>query len=517
MRCHLAWPRYLLKDNMAMKATALRDIVFAHAIETTAASEALPSPQKRDAITQETLHALGSGSDGQQDRASFEAFLHARAQRVIAATPLPAEVRQVWLHTTGMVRWLVIAVLLGALIFGFVSHSVLNPHRVDLLSPALIGVVLWNLLIYLLLCANWLRGGLKRKTECVLMLQPTDSTTEVDAARLATQSVARQSWWQKWRAPKKWQLARGNSWRKMALNFERNWWLISQRMRSAQWLMVLHWSAALFALGALTSLWMTGLTREYQVGWESTFLSAEDVLRLLNTLFLPVQQVFGQAAWSLGEIQALQGWRMADASTGSRWVLAYSQLLALLVIAPRVLLALWQGLRAAWLQRHMSLSLQPAYFQKLQRDWAGRAMALQVLPYSLEITPERLALLQQHVRDLYGAGAQLRLLPTLPYGADLSSRRGSKSTNDSDFSASLQNVLLLNMAATPEAEIHGELLKQLHSSWGAQAEVWLWAFDFQARNSAAPGRVKERQHLWQEFVRSAGLNASVVPEAKADQ
>ncbi len=202
---------------------------------------------------------------------------------------------------------------------------------------------------------------------------------------------------------------------------------------------------------------------------------------------------------------------MADTSTGSRWVVAYSQLLALAVITPRVLLALWQGLRAAWLQRHMGLPLQQAYFQKLKRDWAGRATALQVLPYSLEVTPERLALLQQHVSRVYGAGAQLTFLPVLAYGAEWSEKQSAPQDN-----AAMQHVLLLNMAATPEAEIHGELLSQLHNRWGAQAEVWLWAFDFRERNSGAPGRVKERQHLWQEFVRSAGLHASVVPEAKTE-
>ena len=505
-----------LPDNRPMKASAARDIFFAHAIETTATSEAVPSPQKRDAITQETLHALGGGAQGKQDRTSFEKFLQLRAQRLIAATQLPAEVRQVWLHAKGTTHWVLAAVLLGALLIGFVGHSVLDPHRVDLLSPALIGVVVWNLLIYLLLAASWLWGLFKRKPAITALLQPTDKGSDDDdaAAALAAQPVAPNSWWQKLRAPRKWQLARGNSLRKMALNFERNWWQASQGIRRAQWLMVLHLGAALFALGALASLWMTGLTREYQVGWESTFLSADDVLRLLNTLFLPVQQLFGQPAWNLDEIQALQGWRMADASTGSRWVVAYSQLLALAVIMPRVLLALWQGLRAAWLQRHMSLPLQQAYFQKLQRDWAGRATALQVLPYSLEITPERLALLQQHVRHVYGAGAQLTVLPVLAYGAELS---GKQVTKGSDISEAMQNVLLLNMAATPEAEIHGELLSQLRNRWGAQAEVWLWAFDFRERNSGAPGRVKERQYLWQEFVRSAGLNASVVPEVKAEQ
>ena len=74
-------------------------------------------------------------------------------------------------------------------------------------------------------------------------------------------------------------------------------------------------------------------------------------------------------------------------------------------------------------------------------------------------------------------------------------------------------MLLLNLAATPEVEIHGALLKQVLARWGAQTDVWLWAADFRARNSGAPSRVQEREHLWREFVHGLGLNASLVPEA----
>jgi len=126
-----------------------------------------------------------------------------------------------------------------------------------------------------------------------------------------------------------------------------------------------------------------------------------------------------------------------------------------------------------------------------------------VQPYSLDITPEREAALRSHVAQSYGAGAQLELLPVLAYGSPLP-----------DASAvDAQQVLLLNLAATPEAEIHGVLLAQVLNRWGAQTDVWLWAADFRARNSGAPARVQEREQLWREFVRSAGLNATLVPGA----
>jgi hypothetical protein len=100
-----------------------------------------------------------------------------------------------------------------------------------------------------------------------------------------------------------------------------------------------------------------------------------------------------------------------------------------------------------------------------------------VQPYSLDITPEREAALRNHVAQSYGAGAQLALLPVLAYGSPLP-----------DASAvDAQQVLLLNLAATPEAEIHGVLLAQVLNRWGAHTDVWLWAADF-VRATAVPRR-----------------------------
>lgn len=496
-----------------MKASALRDIVFAHAIETAPPHEALPTAARCDAITQECLHALGksgqNGKSGAPQRAAFTAFLQERALRVIAAAQLPAEIRALRAQAAGVSRWAVLGVLALAFAVGYAGHAITDPHRVDLLSPSLISVVLWNLLVYVLLVLNGLRGLLRRKPAVAVPLMPVQGVAAAPAA-------SGPGGWLHKLQPKKMQLA-GTGLRKMALTFERNWWQLSQRPRRAQWLMCLHLGAAMLAAGALASLWVTGLTRAYLVGWESTFLSPAAVQSCLNLLFEPVHHLLGTAPWSLEEIRALQGWASAGGVAqaplmeGERWVQRYTLLLALTVLAPRLLLALGQALRARWLAGHMALPLQQPYFQKLQRDWAGRATVLQVLPYSLEITPPRQAGLQRHVAQRYGAGAQLVLLPTLAYGGALPASAAT--------SEGAQQVLLLNMVATPEAEIHGQLLAQVQQRWGVHAEVWLWAADFVARNSGAPSRVREREHLWQEFVRQhardGGLTAQVITGEEA--
>ncbi len=494
-----------------MKSSSARDILLAYAIETAAPNEALPDAARCTAITQDTLHAIGTPDTrgGAASREQFLTFVQRRAERIIAASQLPEEVRQVWKHTSGMARWMPLAVLLGALVIGFCMHRFTDPHRVDLLAPSLLGIVLWNLLVYVWMLLAWVRSLLRSGHAAPVMLQPANSTSPTTAA----QDVG--GWRGKLRA--RMPAMGGSGLRKMALSFERNWWQINARSRHAQWLLWLHLGAAMMAVGALASLWATGLTNEYQVGWESTFLSAGTVHSLLNSIFAPVQYLFGAAPWTLAEIESLRGWvsnattpppaeRMVHFSKGQQWVIAYTALLGTFVIAPRLLLALWQGARLWWLNRHVQLPLTHPYFQSLQRDFGGLAVTLHVLPYSFEITNERKQALESWVATQYGAGAHLVIEPALAYGAKLPSAASVAGKGD-DTAA----VLLINMAATPEAEIHGELLQTARERWGQNAAIWLWTQDFAERNTGAPKRVQERRELWGEFVRQAGLGAVWVP------
>ena len=76
-----------------MKASAARDIVLAHAMETSSANDALPDARRCAAITQECLHALGDvPTEGAAGRKGFEKFLQLRAGRIIAASQLPPAV-----------------------------------------------------------------------------------------------------------------------------------------------------------------------------------------------------------------------------------------------------------------------------------------------------------------------------------------------------------------------------------------------------------------------------------------
>ena len=429
-----------------MKAQHIRDIVFAHAIETAAPNEALPNAARRESITQDTLHALGKPQlQGSAGQAAFVQFLQLRAARIIQASNLPTDVRQLWQHMPTVARWVPVTIMLLALVLGFVSHRITDPHRVDLLSLSLMGIMLWNVLVYVGLAVRGVLHMVRPQHRIATPLRPTHSSTG-DA------TVAPGRGWLHRLQAKTSNALRGSGLRPVALNFEHNWWTISKEIRHTQWLLWLHLGAALMAAGALASLWITGLTREYQVGWESTFLSAPTAQHWLNLLFSPTQWLQLTTPWSLADIQSLQGWVVnptpagdaagnAAQSVGERWVVAYTMLLTVIVIVPRLALALWQALRWSWLARHMTLPLSQPYFTQLQRDFGGLATQLVVLPYSLDITPERRSALEQYAAQHYGAGASLVWQTTLAYGAELPAITVTPPT---------QVVLLISLAATPE-------------------------------------------------------------------
>ncbi|MGE8317641.1 MAG: DUF2868 domain-containing protein [Comamonas sp.] len=504
-----------------MRPDAVRDIVLAYAIETAPPSPALPTPERCQALTADTLHALGSeplppGDAPTTASPRFQAFVQQRAARIIQASELPADVRQVWQQSARLAPWIPLAIVAGALLVGFAGHRIADPHRVNLLSLPLLALVAWNLLMYAWLLLHGAWAWLRRAPQAAAPLVPT---AQAEAAAPASASAA-PPWWQRL-SGKRWQPLRGNPLRKMALAFEKNWWNLARNARHAQWLQWLHLGAAMLALGALASLWTTGLTNAYQVGWESTFLSAEQVQRLLNALFWPAQALLHASPWSLADIQALQGWVANPAvppvpnrmftppSIGAQWVVAYSTLLAAVVIVPRTLLALWQWARARWLRNRLPLPWRQAYFQDLLRDFGGLATTLRITPYNLAPSPERQQVLQAWVAQQHGAGAQLQWQNTVRYGDPLPPAAGQAVADGA------QPVLLLSLAATPEAEVHGVLLAEARERWGSGAQVWLWAQDFAERNRATPRRLQEREQLWREFVRPYGLAATILPCATA--
>ena len=247
---------------MTMDEPAARRVILAYAIETADTQGKLLSEVERDQIDRQARQE--AGVDGAEPSAVAPTrFLDLRARRVLQAVesrnPAVAAMQDPWPWQ----RWLAAGLPVGAMVLGVLTDVIANPHRVDLVSLPLLGLVLWNLFMYLLLLAGW---TLSRR-------RPDGPASE--APRRRAESLLR------------WRRGSGNVRADVTALFQLRWQVASQRLTMQRWKRVLHLSAAGWAVGVALSLLIRGLVVEYRVGWESTFLDAGQVHAILSFLRLP--------------------------------------------------------------------------------------------------------------------------------------------------------------------------------------------------------------------------------------
>ncbi|SFG76838.1 Protein of unknown function [Duganella sp. CF458] len=361
---------------------------------------------------------------------------------------------------------------LAALLAGGMAERFGDPHRVDLLSMPLLGIIAWNMLAYLLLVLWALlparRAGLRRGL--------------ANRMALGSGHVPR-------RLPHA--LAGG------VLQFMLDWARLGAPLNLARIARILHWSAAAFAIGAILSLYARGIVERYAAGWESTFLDPWQVYRLLSLLFAPAERIFGLEGFTADEVMGLQNWGDARHGNGARWVNLYAASLLLYVVLPRLVLGAMAAARALWLRRRFPLDLDQPYFHQLGVSAGGEPGLLRVLPYSLTVDEARSKGLDTVAQEMLGEQARVRLLPPAAYGSEAPALEAGEGVT---------NAVLFGLAATPEQENHGVFLAALGK--GRKLVALLDQSALAARMDGS--RLSERIELWREFCILHGAEPKVV-------
>jgi hypothetical protein len=253
------------------------------------------------------------------DEATPERFVIARAV-VALQRLLPRDTAaQRWLARRGWhAAWVLLALVLG-FAAGVVVDQLGPPQRVNLLAPHVWVVVAWNLLVYLMLLLPWPGFGLRA------LLARWGLGDDVGVSAL----------WAQQAGP-----------------------LLAQRVA-----LVLHTAAAALGLGLVAGLYLRGLVLDYRAGWQSTFLTTEQVQQLLQYLLAP-------ARWLTGipppDVAALRVGPGGDATASAApWIHLYAATLALFVLLPRGLLAWAAGASARRQALRFPLPLNTPYFESL--------------------------------------------------------------------------------------------------------------------------------------------------------
>jgi hypothetical protein len=469
-----------------MDEQVARRVVLVRAIETADTKHEILSEDDRMYASRSARElAQWTAADGKTS-VTLDHFLQHRSEQILKRLAERTPPFAAFLRRRPSLGALAFLLPLVALVAGAAIDHIADPHRVDLLSAPLLLIVLWNLVVYIVLFA-WMFVRSKRK-----------GWVSPDLMRRL--SVGKSALPRKLPAPLATALGQ----------YTLDWTAISWGLTHARLARTIHLAASAFALGAILSLYARGLLTAYAAGWESTFLDAGQVHALLSWVFKPALLVFPLQGFSVADVQALRFVQEPSAAGGARWVHLYAASLLLLVVLPRVALAVWSGWRAARLSRRFPVDLQQPYYRRLAGEIGmqeGPGL-LRVLPYSFTLDERRNHALDTIARTLLGTSARLMLRPSIAYGDDV---RAALEEVDADAGAAL-SAALFNLAATPEQENHGAFLAALRQRVPG-AIVLLDESSLAERAGGQPdadARIAERVALWRQFCGYHGLPATLV-------
>jgi hypothetical protein len=363
--------------------------------------------------------------------------------------------------------WIGAAIVALAFVIGLGLDRIDGTQRVNILAPPVLGLLAWNVAVYLVVAVGY-----------VVRYGEPSSPRGLRAwvARIGT-GVAR---------PRGDGVMRG-----VVTAFADDWARRAAPLYQLRAARILHLAAALLATGVLAGLYLRGIAFEYRATWESTFLDAENVRRLVAFLYAPGAWATGIAVPSVAEIAAI---RAPQGENAARWLHLIAGTVIVVVIAPRLLLALATGALERWRATHFGVGLDEPYFQRLLRGYRGGPARVRVLPYSTTPSSAALAGLEAIVARSFGGSAALVVASPVTYGADLALA--------ADPSLAGTTVCaLFNATATPERETHGAFLAALAARRG-EVETLVALVDESAWNARFAGddvRKAERRDAWERL------------------
>ena len=396
--------------------------------------------------------------------------------------------------------WLPLAVLAGALT-GLAIDAIGGDQIINLLAPPVWGVVLWNLAVYIFLLLSMLGGtrlwrsktdtnpGVRYGLRAWLARQTASAGTSIKT--LAAASTGRL----------------GVSKSAAALSrYAQAWAVHGQPLGAARAALLLHAAAAALAIGLVASLYTRGLVLDYRAGWQSTFLDAPQVQRVLAALLAPAVAVTGIDVPDAATLQSLRMMPGQAATAGAApWIHLYSALLGLLVVLPRSLLAAAALVRAVQGSRRIHLPLQEPYFQRLLRGIQGGSAVVQVLPQGAAPPPAATLALQAWLCAALGDNTRLTFATTTAYGQE------DQAPQLTPAVGTTLRVVLLDLSSTPEADTHGRFVKALQQAVPGLA-LLLVADEsaMQQRFAHLPERLQQRRAAWQALALTLGVGFASV-------
>ena len=356
--------------------------------------------------------------------------------------------------------WVGIVLVAAALILGALADAIGPSERINILAPPVAALVVWNIVVYALLAARFVvRYGESGAGPIARFVTHLAGGVR-GAGRAADPAVTA---------------------------FVEQWSTASSGLYAARAARVLHLAAAALAGGVIAGLYVRGLALEYRATWESTFLEPSSVRAWVAAIYAAGSFVTGVVVPDVAHVAAI---RAPASENAALWLHLMAATLAVVVIAPRVVLAAIAATVERYRAAHLIDGLDDAYFARLLRGYRASATAIDVVPYSFTLGPEARSSLQALLDRAMGGHAKLAIASPVGYGDEEELRPPEGEVV----------VALFNAAATPEPEAHGRFLARVAQS-GRPLVLMVDEASLAARDAT---RIEGRRALWRELASQGG-------------
>jgi hypothetical protein len=393
-----------------------------------------------------------------------------------------------------------------ALVIGFMSAMTWARQPLRLLSFPLLWLILWNLAVYVWLLVMSMAGGRHAAPRPLV--------------NLASRLLARL------RLPR-WPAGAGSdagatAAAKAAGQFLHEWLPLQAPLLAARAKVLLHAGAFLLTAGAMIGLVWFGLSVDYRVGWESSWgVTAEGLHALLSAVLSPAAWITPESIAVMPTLDDVRAWSLQEGGRGGHaWNLVklFIMAAALYVLLPRAVLWAWAKRSAG--RREESFYSPPAderYYRRLLQAGRGAGEVAAVFFHGIEPTAGLRTRVREALADELGGRVTLEFMPPVAYGEEASVTAVLAGHHERD-----RLVAVFSLAATPEEEVQGELLRQLAAHAPAGGDelplVVLDAAPLQRFESDGGFRshYEDRLRAWERFVKGHGMSRPIVATRSGD-
>ncbi len=451
----------------------VKELTWTRVLEISALEKKAISAEDTSECTQAAAKQVGEAATPKEFLLARHTFIIDKIKKRIPALLHPSPVNlRIW--SVGII-FVIIAFVLGIL----TDELSTSGNKINLLAPPLLGLFLWNLIIYLWLFISYIFKLLRKGKS-----SPKQPIRElVGALLLKVQTYASK------KSPNL------TAFYKLWVPAESNY--LGRAVAS-----ILHLSALFFGLGLIFSIAIRGWGTAYTAGWESTWLaeSPDTVLAFLQFVYslAPVNDGLFQTL----NVDMVKNMRFDINPTGvpaTYWMVRLITATILIVIIPRLILFTYNQIRLSLITNNFPINLQTPYYQNIIRQWHGQSMTIRVLPFGKSLNAEEKNALEDLALRINQSGSKFIYEETAHEDSPLPVIEGGRAE---------ELWIVFQMSSTPEMEVHinfANSVKDLCNKNGATCRVIVNTDSFIERFANTPKRIEEREKNWRSFLITTGL------------